>query len=92
MGRVKQACDSGTRLEYVIGVSGAVVLGSHDHYSITVTLLSCYSNDQEVRGQGSQDLMPRQKAGDKDVTLVTVLWWFQFAWPREWHYLEVWPS
>ena len=19
------------------------------------------------------------------------LWWFEYAWPREWHYLEVWP-
>jgi hypothetical protein len=20
-----------------------------------------------------------------------VLWWFEYSWPREWHYLEVWP-
>jgi hypothetical protein len=19
------------------------------------------------------------------------IWWFVFAWPREWHYLDVWP-
>jgi hypothetical protein len=24
-------------------------------------------------------------------TSTSSLWWFEYAWPREWHYLEVWP-
>jgi hypothetical protein len=24
--------------------------------------------------------------------LIIGLWWLEYAWPREWHYLEVWPG
>jgi hypothetical protein len=26
-----------------------------------------------------------------DMKELREVWWFEYAWPREWHYLEVWP-
>jgi hypothetical protein len=41
-----------------------------------------------------EDILIRITTGRKYPTLKDTpdhMWWFKYAWPREWHYLEVWP-